>query len=70
MITQKYANMSQDLMDNGWTINFKFEKNKCQAWVCHETWLTKNLYAGYTLPQFDGEDMEDACSQIHEYFYK
>lgn len=66
---KKYNDFITNMSNAGWTISIKTNENKeIEGWICHDSWVTDNLYASKPLPTFSAHTIENLLDNIMDYF--
>jgi hypothetical protein len=66
---EKYKKFLSDANKAGYEINILSKNDKFEGWICHDSWVTNNLYAARALPQFHGYSIENILDHIMDYLH-
>lgn len=51
-----------------YSLSLNFTPLKNEAWVCHETWISKDLNQSVPLPVFEGDTVQELLKNVMRYF--
>jgi hypothetical protein len=59
-----------NLTKRGWSFDIKLEKGKVYGYICHDSWVTKDLYQARPLPSFEANTISEIYDEFLKYFSK